>query len=172
MRSLVPVVPRRLRTSVRRFDSACRLADAWAAGRLAGQSSPGADRLGHLEVRLGEVYERCATLGVRVDREIALAVVALDGLPGCEDTRRAVLAGAEAEAHRVFHAGESVVALRFGRILVLAERDPSLAFRTRRLAHAIERSIQLEGVQVRHWVEPLPADQSHLSGHLRGDVAA
>jgi hypothetical protein len=168
---LVPVVPRRLRTAVRRFDNACLLADAWAAGRLAGGTGAGADRLGHLELRLGELYERCATLGMRVDREAALAVVALDGLPGCEDTRRAVLTAAEAEARRIFNAGESIVVLRFGRILVLAERDASLAFRTRRLAHAVERSMQLEGVQVRHWVEPLPADRSHLSGHLR-EVAA
>ncbi len=29
----------------------------------------------------------------------------------------------------------------------------------------------LEGVRVRHWIEPLPADRAHLTEHLRSVAA-
>jgi hypothetical protein len=164
---LLPLVPRRVRTRVRQFSSACLLADAWAAGRLAARPASNVDQIGQLELRLRELYERCATLGVRVDRQAALAVLAFDGLPNCPESRGAVLADAAASARRIFSAGESVAVLELGRLLVLAERTPALAFRTRRLAEAVQRDIRLEGVQVRHWIEPLPPDRAHLAAHLR-----
>ena len=164
---LLPVTRRRMRRSVRRFAGACLLADAWAAGRLAAGSSAGGEHLGQLESRLRELYEHCAALGVRVERQVALAVVALDGLPGCEESRATALAEAEAAARRVFNAGESIVVLDVGRVLILAERTPSLAFRTRRVAQAVQRTLPFEGVVVRHWIEPLPPDRAHLAGHLQ-----
>jgi len=164
---LLPLTPRRVRSSVRRFSSACVLGDAWAAGRLAAGPRNGGEHMGQLEIRLRELYLRCATLGVRVERQAALAVVALDGLPNCPETRSAVLTDAAAAARRVFNGGESIVVLEFGRLLVLAERTPVLAFRTRRLAQAVQGNLQLDGVRVRHWIEPLPADREHLAGHLR-----
>lgn len=165
--SLLPVRRRRLRRSVRRLAGACVLADAWAAGRLAAGSSTESEHLGQLEVRLQELYEHCAALGVRVERQVALAVIALDGLPGCHESRASALAMADDAARRVFNAGESIVALEVGRVLILAERTPSLAFRTRRVAQTVQRTVPFEGVVVRHWIEPLPPDRAHLAGHLQ-----
>ena len=79
---LAPLAPRRLRPAVRAHRSAYLLADAWAAGRLAQPPSDQEERIDHLELRLGELYDRCAALGLTVDREVALAVVAIHGLPG------------------------------------------------------------------------------------------
>jgi hypothetical protein len=39
------------------------------------------------------------------------------------------------------------------------------------LASAIESASGLEDVRVRHWIEPLPADRTHLPDHLRLLVA-
>lgn len=164
---LVPLAPRRLRPAIRAPRSAYLLAEAWAAGRLAQHPTEGRERIDHLELRLGDFYDHCAALGLAPDREVALAVIAIHGLPGCEEVRRSVLEGASMAARRIFNAGESVVVLDSGRVLVLAERQPNLPVRTRRLAQAIEDVISWEGVQVRHWIEPLPPDRTHLTGHLR-----
>jgi hypothetical protein len=64
-----------------------------------------------------------------------------------------------------------VVVLPSGRVLVLAERSRALPIRTRRLAQAIEAASAVEDVRVRHWIEPLPADRTHLPDHLRLLVA-
>ena len=76
---------------IRAHRSAYLLAEAWAAGRLAQLPHDGQERIDHLELRLGELYDHCAALGLAVDREVALAVVAIHGLPGCDEARRAVL---------------------------------------------------------------------------------
>ena len=164
---LVPLAPRRLRPAIRAHRSAYLLAEAWAAGRLAQHPAEGRERIDHLELRLGDFYDHCAALGLAVNREVALAVIAIHGLPGCDEVRHSVLEEASAAARRIFNAGESVVVLDSGRVLVLAERRPNLPVRTRRLAQAIEDAIPWEGVQVRHWIEPLPPDRTHLTGHLR-----
>jgi hypothetical protein len=168
---LVPLAPRRARATLRAHRSAYQLAEAWAAGRLAQLRPSDDESIDHLELRLGEVYEHCTALGLTADREVALAVVVVDGLPGCEETRRAVLQRADGVARRIFTAGESVVVLPSGRVLVLAERSRALPIRTRRLANAIESGSGLENVRVRHWIEPLPADRAHLPDHLRLLVA-
>ena len=168
---LAPLAPRRLRPAIRAHRSAYLLAEAWAAGRLAQPPADGHERMDHLELRLGELYEQCAALGLAVDREVALAVVAIHGLPGCAEARQQVMAEATTAAHRIFTAGESVVALESGRVLVLAERRPNLPVRTRRLAQAVADAVDWDGVQVRHWIEPLPSDRIHLADHLRLLVA-
>lgn len=168
---LVPLAPRRARATLRAHRSAYVLAEAWAAGRLAQLPPSDDESMDHLELRLGEVYEHCTALGLTADREVALAVIVVDGLPGCDETRRAVLQRAAGVAHRIFTAGESVVVLPSGRVLVLAERSRALPIRTRRLAQAIETGSGLESVRVRHWIEPLPADRTHLPDHLRLLVA-
>src|SRR6185369_3478048 len=48
--------------------------------------------------------------GLAVDREVALAVVAIHGLPGCAEARQQAMTEATTAAHRIFTAGESVVA--------------------------------------------------------------
>jgi len=164
---LVGMVPRQLRPALRAHHSAYLLAEAWAAGQLAQVPIEGRERLEHLELRLGEVYDHCRTLGLATEREVALAVVAIHGLPGCDEARRSVLTRAHAATKRIFTAGESVVVLPSGRVLVLAERQPNLASRTRRLAQAITDEIDWDGVEVRHWIEPLPPDRTHLPDHLR-----
>jgi len=168
---LAPLAPRRLRPAIRAHRSAYLLAEAWAAGRLAQPPADGQERMDHLELRLGELYDHCEALGLAVDREVALAVVAIHGLPGCAETRHQVLTEATTAAHRIFTAGESVVALDSGRVLVLAERRPNLPVRTRRLAQAVADAVDWDGVQVRHWIEPLPSDRIHLADHLRLLVA-
>jgi hypothetical protein len=168
---LVPLAPRRAKATLRAHRSAYVLAEAWAAGRLAQLRPSDDESIDHLELRLGEVYEHCNALGLAAEREVALAVVVIDGLPGCEETRKAVLERAADLARRVFTAGESVVVLPSGRVLVLAERNGALPIRTRRLAHAIEAASALEDIRVRHWIEPLPADRTHLPDHLRLLVA-
>jgi len=168
---LTPLSPRRVRPALRAHRSAYLLAEAWAAGRLAQPPAEGRERMDHLELRLGELYDHCAALGLAVEREVALAVVAIHGLPGCADVRHQVLSEATSAARRIFTAGESVVALETGRVLVLAERRPDLPVRTRRLAQAVEDALDWDGVQVRHWIEPLPPDRTHLADHLRLLVA-
>jgi hypothetical protein len=163
---LAGLAPRRLRPALRGHNSAYRLARAWAAGALVRQPRLEED-MAYLELRLGEVYERCETLGLSAEREVALAVVAIHGLPGCDDTRRTVLDDAAAAAHRIFRSGESVVVLASGRVLVLAERQQTLPVRTRHLAQAIAADLDLDGVDVRHWIEPLPRDRTYLAEHLR-----
>jgi hypothetical protein len=168
---LVPFAPRRAKATLRAHRSAYVLAEAWAAGRLAHLPPSDNESLDHLELRLGEVYEHCTALGLATEREVALAVVVIDGLPGCDEARRAVLERAADLARRIFTAGESVVVLPSGRVLVLAERSRALPIRARRLASAIEAGSGLEDVRVRHWIEPLPADRTHLPDHLRLLVA-
>jgi hypothetical protein len=168
---LIPLAPRRAKATLRAHRSAYVLAEAWAAGRLAQVPPSDGESLDHLELRLGEVYEHCTALGLAAEREVALAVVVIDGLPGCEETRRAELERSAELARGIFTAGESVVVLPSGRVLVLAERSKGLPIRTRRLAHAIEAGSGLETLRVRHWIEPLPADRTHLPDHLRLLVA-
>jgi hypothetical protein len=168
---LVPLAPRRAKAALRAHRSAYVLAEAWAAGRLAQLRPSDEESIDHLELRLGEVYEHCGALGLAPEREVALAVVVIDGLPGCEETRQAELGRAADLARSIFTAGESVVVLPSGRVLVLAERSKGLPARTRRLAHAIEAGTGFEAVRVRHWIEPLPADRTHLPDHLRLLVA-
>jgi hypothetical protein len=168
---LVPLAPRRAKATLRAHRSAYVLAEAWAAGRLAQLGPSDQESIDHLELRLGEVYEHCTALGLAAEREVALAVVVIDGLPGCDETRRAELDRAAELARGIFASGESVVVLPSGRVLVLAERSKGLPIRTRRLAHAIEAGTRLEAVRVRHWIEPLPADRTHLPDHLRLLVA-
>jgi hypothetical protein len=165
--ALSKMVPRRLRPTFRAHRSAYILADAWAAGRLARPPEEAGGRMDELELRLGELYDRCEALGGSLDKEVALAVVAIHGLPACEETRRDVLAQAVAAARRIFTAGESVVVLESGRVLVLAERQPVLPVRTRHLAQALEDRLDLEGLQIRYWIEPLPPARMHLAAHLR-----
>jgi hypothetical protein len=170
--ALAELAPRRLRPALKAHRSAYLLADAWAAGRLARGSGDSDQRIDQLELRLGELYERCDALGLSVDREVALAVVAIHGLPACDDTKRRVFSEAVAAAHRIFTAGESVVVLESGRVLVLAERQPALPVKARHLALALESSLDLDGLQIRHWIEPLPPARMHLAAHLRLLAAA
>ena len=100
---------------------------------------------------------------------MALAVVAIHGLPGCDEARRQVLAEAAAAAQRIFTAGESVVVLESGRVLVLAERQPlPRPSATRHLAQAIEDAIST-GRASRSGTGSSRSHRTatHLADHLR-----
>ncbi len=150
------------------FDAGMELSAGWADGYLhgAGQDdcidpTSGLARIGVLQLRLQQVYDHCASLGIQPDLVYALVVVdaSLDEHPPLErNAARVALAG---ETRKLFAAGETV-AVHDDRVLVLASRTPELADRVAILGAALHTHGLLRHDPVSTWVERLPADAADL----------
>ena len=154
------------------FDAGMELSAGWADGYLhgAGQDdcidpTSGLARIGVLQLRLQQVYDHCASLGIQPDLVYALVVVdaSLDEHPPLErNAARVALAG---ETRKLFAAGETV-AIHDDRVLVLASRTPQLADRVAILGAALHTHGLLRHDPVSAWVERLPADAADLPAFI------
>ena len=142
------------------------LSAGWAEGYLhgAGQDdcidpTSGLARLSVLELRLQQVYDQCASLGVQPDLALVVVDASLIEHPPLE--RNAARVALATETKKLFAAGETI-AIHDDRVLVLASRTPELADRVAILGAALHTHALLRHDPVSTWVERLPADAADL----------
>jgi hypothetical protein len=154
---------------LRDFGAGIAVAKGWAEGFLHGANLEGCvdpltglATLPVLELRLRQIYDQCAALGVEATQAFGLIVVDADlaGRPPLvREAARVVLADRVTAA---FHDGETV-AEAHGPIVVLASRTSELADRVADLEESLGSLAVLGGAPLLIWVEPLPADASQLT---------
>jgi hypothetical protein len=154
------------------FDSGMTLSAGWAEGYLhgAGQDdcvdpTSGLARLSVLELRLQQVYDQCASLGVQPDLVYALVVVDASLMEHPPIERNAARVALATETKKLFAAGETI-AIHDDRVLVLASRTPELADRVAILGAALHTHALLRHDPVSTWVERLPADAADLRSYV------
>ena len=154
------------------FDSGMTLSAGWADGYLhgAGQAdcldpTSGLARLSVLELRLRQVYDQCASLGVQPDLVYALVVVDASLLEHPPLERNAARVALASETRTLFAGGETI-AIQGDRVLVLASRTPELTDRVAVLGAALHTHALLRHDPVSTWVERLPADAGALRAFL------
>ena len=155
------------------FDAGMALSAGWADGFLHGADqddcidpTSGLARLGVLQLRLQQVYDHCASLGIQPDLVYALVVVdaSLDEHPPLErNAARVALAGGDAGSSS---RPARPIAIHDDRVLVLASRTPELADRVAILGAALHTHGLLRHDPVSAWVERLPADAADLRAFL------
>jgi hypothetical protein len=159
------------------FDMGMAMCAAWADGFLHGAShddcldpTTGLARPSVLHLRLRQVYEHCAALGVQPDMVYALVVVdaSLTAHPLLE--RNAARVALAMETRRLFSSGETVVG-NGDRVLVLASRTAELDDRVAILGAALHTHGLLRHDPIVTWVERLPTQADELRLFVR-DVTA
>jgi hypothetical protein len=160
------------RDGVLTFDLGMALASGWADGFLHGarqedclDPTTGLGRLSVLQLRLRQVYEHCASLGVDSDLVYALVVVdaCLESHPPLE--RTAARSAVANETKALFSTGETVV-IHGERVFVLASRTPQLDDRVAVLGAALQSHALLRHDHVAAWVEHLPTRPELLTRFL------
>ena len=145
------------------FDAAVALSMGWADGFLHGASANGCidpttglARVEVLDVRLRQVYEHCAALGVEPDLAYALVVVdaSLGAHPVIE--RNAARVAVAAATTALFNSGETVAA-DGDRVLILASRAAELEDRVTILLAGLHTHALLRHDPIAAWIERLPA---------------
>jgi hypothetical protein len=158
------------------FAAGVALASGWADGFLAGSYEDGCtDPLtglatpAVLALRLRQVYDQCAALGLDPRVAYALLVISVD-LPGrsplVRDAARVMLADRVATT---FNTGETACAAG-DVICVLASRTPALHDAVQDLVLQIRELSLLEGAPILAWIEDLPADRDQLPAFLNDVV--
>jgi hypothetical protein len=154
------------------FDSGMTLSAGWADGYLHGASqddcldpTSGLARLSVLELRLHQVYEQCASLGLQPDLVYALVVVDASLLEHPPLERNAARVALASETRKLFAAGETI-AIHGDRVLILASRTPELTDRVAILGAALHTHALLRHDPVSTWVERLPAQAVDLRAYL------
>lgn len=114
----------------------------------------------YLQERLGEVYRAAAGGGQQANDQFALVVFRIS-VPTAGLARRLPMVLVADAVRAIFDTGETLALLGDSTVVVLAERTPQLAARTR-IAHRqaqqrIERDEQVPGAAVHSWMESLPA---------------
>jgi hypothetical protein len=154
--------------SLRGFRSGIAVAKGWAEGFLHGSREDacmdpltGLATLPVLELRLGQVYEQCAALGIDAPAAFALIVVDVDlgGRPPLVREAARVLMAERIKT--LFRSGETA-AEAHGPMAVLVSRTPELAGRVRELQAALSALPVLGGAAALVWVEELPGDARQL----------
>lgn len=118
--------------------------------------------VGQLGVRLNEMYEHCAALGVRPSNSFALFVMEPDfghRSPLVRDASRVLIAD---EISRTFQHGETL-AVSGERFIVLAANTPGFS---RACTSMVDRLVQIPAVKnadITGWMEPLPDKQVDVS---------
>lgn len=136
------------------------LASGWADGLL----HEDAETVGPFEVlrvRLQQQVQNARALGQPPGAHLALVIIETDGSPDSA-------ARVAHHAREAFRTGETMAATPSGKLLILARRDQDVRERTRRLSDAMLADIQLSGVPVRVWIEPLAMSADHVDSHLLG----
>jgi hypothetical protein len=150
------------------FDVAMALSAGWADGFLHGATgdecldpTTGLARVGVLQLRLRQVYEQCAALGVEPDLVYALVVVdaSLADHPVLERNAARVALGNETKA--LFASGETVAA-DGDRLLILVSRTAELLDRVAILDAALHTHPLLRHDPIATWVERLPSSADGL----------
>ena len=154
------------------FDSGMALSAGWADGFLHGADqddcidpTSGLARLSVLQLRLRQVYDQCASLGVQADLVYALVVVDASLLEHPPLERNAARVALATETRKLFASGETI-AIHGDRVLVLASRTPELTDRVAILGAALHTHALLRHDPVSTWVERLPADPVDLRAFL------
>jgi hypothetical protein len=154
------------------FDSGMTLSAGWAEGFLHGAAqddcidpTSGLARLSVLELRLQQVYDQCASLGVQPDLVYALVVVDASLVEHPPLERNAARVALATETGKLFAAGETI-AIHGDRVLVLASRTPELTDRVAILGAALHTHTLLRHDPVSTWVERLPADAADLRNYV------
>ncbi len=155
------------------FDTGIALAEGWTEGARAtagvdGCLDPltGLVRLPVLRIRLEQVYDHCAALGLPVDQAYRLLVVdCADGghPPFVRDATHVVAAE---HLRRTFTSGETLCATDSGRLLALAATSRSLPAMVTSLIEGLRATPLLQQVAVLAWIELLPADPCDISAFL------
>ena len=153
------------------------LSAAWTDGFLHGarqddciEPTTGLARVSVLLLRLQQVYEHCAALGVDPSLVYALIVVDASLADHPQLERNAARVAMATEAKSLFSTGETLVC-HGDRLLVLASRTPELADRVTVLDAALHSHALLRYDSIATWVERLPADAKDLDSFL-ADVTA
>jgi hypothetical protein len=159
------------------FDAGLALSAGWSEGFLHGASqqdciepTTGLARLGVLQLRLQQVYEQCAALGIEPDLAFALVVVDAsfdDHVLFERNAARVALAG---EIKALFDTGETV-AIHGDRVLILASRTVELNDRVSLLDAAVHTHPLLRRDHIASWVEHLPAAADLLPPFLADVVS-
>jgi hypothetical protein len=158
------------------FAAGVALAAGWADGFLTGSYEDGCtDPLtglatpAVLALRLRQVYDQCAALGLDPQVAYALLVVSVD-LPGrsplVRDAARVLLADRVAAT---FNTGETACAAG-DVICVLASRTPALHDAVQDLVLQLRDVSVLQGAPILTWIEDLPADRDQLAAFLNDVV--
>jgi hypothetical protein len=155
------------------FDTGIALAEGWTEGARAtagvdGCLDPltGLVRLPVLRIRLEQVYDQCAALGVPAEQAYRLVVI--DCAAGRQPpfVRDATHVVAAEHLRRAFTSGETLCATGSGRLLVLTAMTRSLPTQVVVLLEGLQATPLLHQAPVLAWIEPLPADPSDISAFL------
>ena len=164
-------------TVLNRFDAGVALAEGWADGYMQGSRSgecvdglTGLVTLSVLRLRLRQVYEQCAALGVAPEQVYCLAVVDTDLTDRLPLEREAAMVVVAEQTREKFKSGETL-AIKDGRILVLASRTDATRNALLDLLGAVKIYPLLSGGCVFGWLEDLPTGGELLDTYLL-DVAA
>jgi hypothetical protein len=162
---------------LQRFDAGVELAQGWADGYLYGMQAcectdglTGLVTLPVLRLRLGQVYDQCRALAVLPEQVYCLAVIDTDFADRPPLERDASMVVLAEQVLQSFESGETV-AVRDGRILVLASRTEATHEVFLMLIGRLQQFPLLGGGRVIGWIEELPGGHDLLDGYLL-DLAA
>jgi hypothetical protein len=165
LRALFRRLPRAQQAELDQRALAEAVAAAWVHGILEGSSVTGLGRSpALLELRLRQIYDHCASLGLLADEQYALVVVEVTGAGAASEWLPGVV-------HRMADAlgrHEVVSVLRSDRVAMVVARHPSVATAVQQVHTRLEELPALRHAVIRAWIEPLAPDPSHLGSHLAG----
>jgi len=162
LKILLNLPPGTIRRRLARRTCAEALARGWAHGTLdlhppAGDVAP----LAMLRLRLHELVEQCASLGVDLGDHYALVILDADTGSLGPDAREPVMREVARAAQRRFRGGETVAATESGRVIVLGARHPQLPGVVQSLLAEVQSRPPLAGHRACGWIEPLPSGALH-----------
>ena len=162
---------------LRTFEAGVALVSGWADGSLYSLQGfdctdglTGLATLPVLRLRLGQVYDQCASLGVPADQVYCLAVLDTDfgDRPPLErDAAMVVIGDQVLQAYR----GGETTAIKDGRVLILTSRTETTYAQFRDLLTMLHHYPLLAGGHMIGWIEELPANVDQLDRYLV-DLAA
>ena len=162
---------------LRRFEAGAAVAQGWADGYLYGlqafdctDSLTGLVTLPVLRLRLGQIYDQCAALGVAADQVYCLAVIDTDFGDRSPLERDAAMVVIGDQVLRSYGSGETA-AVKDGRVLILISRIEATYGNFRDLLAHLHVYPLLTGDHVVGWIEELPSSLDLVDRYL-SDLAA
>ena len=162
---------------LRRFAAGVALAQGWADGYLYStqafdctDSLTGLVTLPVLRLRLGQVYDQCASLGLPAEQVYCLAVIDTDfsNRPPLERDAAMVVIGDQVLLE---YRGGETAAVKENRVLILTSRTEATHEQFRGLLALLHQYPLLAGGHVIGWIEELPASVDMIDRYLV-DLAA
>ncbi|HEY5876354.1 MAG TPA: hypothetical protein VIT64_13685 [Ilumatobacteraceae bacterium] len=162
---------------LRRFEAGAAVAQGWADGYLYGlqafdctDSLTGLVTLPVLRLRLGQIYDQCAALGVATDQVYCLAIIDTDFGDRSPLERDAAMVVIGDQVLRTYGSGETA-AVKDGRVLILISRIEATYGNFRDLLAQLHVYPLLTGGHVIGWIEELPSSLELVDRYLV-DLAA